>query len=118
MSTPLAKKAVQGLNPLAILRYSATHKEKVNLMYKLDAVDAYDKKLVKQIEVGSIRTEGMNNQAYIRLVKVNVGKGNPTINLELDILDRGRIKRTVKRNILLNLDSDEYFFLRRINWTC
>jgi len=45
MSTPLAKKAVQSLKPLAMIRYSATHKEKVNLMYKLDAVDAYEKKL-------------------------------------------------------------------------
>jgi type III restriction enzyme len=106
MSTPLAKKAVQGLNPLAILRYSATHKkdEKINMMYKLDAVDAYDKKLVKQIEIGSIQTEGMNNQAYIRLVKVNLGKGNPTVNLELDILDRGKIKRVVKKNIRQNQD--------------
>jgi len=109
MSTPLAKKAVQGLNPLAILRYSATHKkdEKINMMYKLDAVDAYDKKLVKQIEIGSIQTEGMNNQAYIRLVKVNVGKGNPTVNLELDILDKGKIKRVVKRNIRQNQDLEE-----------
>ena len=53
MSTELRKKAVKNLNPLAIIRYSATHREKVNLMYKLDAVDAYEQKLVKQIEVGS-----------------------------------------------------------------
>ena len=36
------------------------------MMYKLDAVDAYEKKLVKQIEVGSVQTEGINNNAYIR----------------------------------------------------
>lgn len=109
MSTPLAKKAVKGLNPLAILRYSATHKkdEKINMMYKLDAVDAYEKKLVKQIEIGSIQTEDMNNQAYIRLVKVNVGKGNPTVNLELDILERGKIKRVIKKNIRQNQDLEE-----------
>lgn len=109
MSTPLAKKAVKGLNPLAILRYSATHKkdEKINMMYKLDAVDAYEKKLVKQIEIGSIQTEGMNNQAYIRFVKVNVGKGSPTVNLELDILDKGKIKRVVKKNIRQNQDLEE-----------
>lgn len=109
MSTPLAKKAVKGLNPLAILRYSATHKkdEKINMMYKLDAVDAYEKKLVKQIEIGSIQTEGMNNQAYIKLMKVNVGKGSPTVNLELDILDKGKIKRVVKKNIRQNQDLEE-----------
>ena len=52
MSTELRKKAVKNLNPLTIIRYSATHREKVNLMYKLDAVEAYEQKLVKQIEVG------------------------------------------------------------------
>jgi type III restriction enzyme len=85
MSTPLRKKAVQSLTPLSIVRYSATHKEKINLMYKLDAVDAYEKKLVKQIEVGSVQTSGSNNQAYIRLVDIKVSKGYPVAKVELDI---------------------------------
>lgn len=106
MSTPLAKKAVQGLNPLAILRYSATHKEKVNLMYKLDAVDAYDKKLVKQIEVGSIQTEGMNNQAYIGLLDVRSRGGNIDARVEVDALVRGKIKR-VKKWVKQNQDLEE-----------
>jgi len=109
MSTPLAKKAVQNLNPLAIIRYSATHKkgEKINMMYKLDAVDAYDKKLVKQIEVGSVQTEGVNNQAYIRFLKVNIGKGNPTVKLELDVFERGKIKRKAINNIKSNTDLEQ-----------
>jgi type III restriction enzyme len=103
MSTPLRKKAVQSLNPLAIFRYSATHKkdEKINMMYKLDAVDAYEKKLVKQIEVGSVQTEGVNNKAYIRLVEIKVSKGFPVAKLELDIFSKGSISRkivTVKQN--------------------
>lgn len=106
MSTPLAKKAVQGLNPLAILRYSATHKEKVNLMYKLDAVDAYDKKLVKQIEVGSIQTEGMNNQAYIHLMDVRSRGGNIEARIEVDALQRGKIKR-IKKWVKQNQDLEE-----------
>jgi len=108
MSTPLAKKAVQGLNPLAILRYSATHKkdEKVNMMYKLDAVDAYDKKLVKQIEVGSIQTEGMNNQAYISLLDVRSKGGNIDAHVEVDALQNGKIKR-VKKWINQNQDLEE-----------
>jgi type III restriction enzyme len=77
MSTPLAKKSVQGLNPLCILRFSATHKEKINLMYKLDAVDAYEQKLVKQIEVGSVQAEGAHNEAYIKLESIQIGKGFP-----------------------------------------
>ena len=106
MSTPLAKKAVQGLNPLAILRYSATNKEKVNLMYKLDAVDAYDKKLVKQIEVGSIQTEGMNNQAYIGLLDVRSRGGNIDARVEVDALVKGKIKR-VKKWVKQNQDLEE-----------
>ena len=103
MSTPLRKKAVQSLNPLATFRYSATHKkdEKINMMYKLDAVDAYEKKLVKQIEVGSVQTEGVSNQAYIRLVEIKVSKGFPVAKLELDIFNKGSISRkivTVKQN--------------------
>lgn len=103
MSTPLRKKAVQSLNPLAIFRYSATHKkdEKINMMYKLDAVDAYEKKLVKQIEVGSVQTEGVNNQAYIRLVEVKVSRGFPVAKVELDVFSKGSISRktiTVNKN--------------------
>lgn len=101
ISTQARKKAVHGLNPLAIVRYSATHKEKINLMYKLDAVDAYEKKLVKQIEVGSLKTQGVHNQAYIRLNKVILGKGNPKAQLELDVFQKGSIRRkkvTVKQN--------------------
>lgn len=101
MSTPLAKKAVQNLNPLAIVRYSATHREMVNLMYKLDARDAYEKKLVKQIEVGALKTEGINNQAYICLMDVKLSKGQPQAKVEVDILKSGKISRktiTVKKN--------------------
>lgn len=113
MSTALRKKAVQNLSPLAIVRYSATHKEKVNLMYKLDAVDAYQKKLVKQIEVGSVQTEGANSQAYIRLLEIKLSKGFPTAKLELDIFKQGSVSRKavwVKQNEDLQelTDRDEY----------
>lgn len=101
ISTPLRKKAVKSLNPLAIVRYSATHNEKVNLMYRLNAVDAYEKKLVKQIEVGAIQTEGISNQAYIRLIDIKVSKGFPIAKVELDIMKNGSITRKmvqVKQN--------------------
>jgi len=101
MSTELRKKAVKNLNPLAIIRYSATHREKVNLMYKLDAVDAYEQKLVKQIEVGSVQTEGANNQAYIKLIDVKLSKGLPVAKIEVDAFVRGSIKKkqlTVRQN--------------------
>jgi type III restriction enzyme len=113
MSTSLRKKAVQSLTPMSIVRYSATHKEKINLMYKLDAVDAYEKKLVKQIEVGSVQTSGSNNQAYIRLVDIKVSKGYPVAKVELDIFKGGSISRktiSVKQNDDLEqlTNRDEY----------
>lgn len=101
ISTALRKKAVKSLNPIAMVRYSATHSEKVNLMYRLNAVDAYEKKLVKQIEVGAIQTEGVSNQAYIRLIDIKVSKGFPVAKVELDIMKNGSITRKmiqVKQN--------------------
>jgi len=102
MSTALQKKSVRNLNPLAVLRYSATHKEKINLMYKLDAVDAYNRQLVKEIEVGSVKTENQaTDGAYIKLVSVSNKKGI-TAKLELDVRKRGgKVERTnkdVKKN--------------------
>ena len=113
MSTELRKTAVKNLNPLAIIRYSATHREKVNLMYKLDAIDAYEQKLVKQIQVSSIQTEGANNQAYIKLVSIKLSKGMPIAKVEVDALVNGYIKRkqlTVRQNDDLELltNSVEY----------
>lgn len=93
LSTDLAKKSVRNLNPLALFRYSATHKEKVNLMYKLDAVDAYNQQLVKQIEVASVKVDGAAiDGAYLKLESV---KNNPNIRakVELDIMSGGERKR-------------------------
>ncbi len=106
MNTPLAIKAVKGLNPMAVIRYSATHKELVNLVYKLNAVDAYEQKLVKQIEIGSVTAQGVNNQAYIKLGKVTVKKGLPEAQLELAVFDKGEVKRT-KKTVKQNTDLEE-----------
>ena len=51
------KKALDEMNPLCTLRYSATHVDKHHMVYRLDAVDAYEQKLVKQIEVASATVE-------------------------------------------------------------
>jgi len=106
MSTDLAKKSVDGLNPMALIRYSATHKEKINLMYKLDAIDAYEKKLVKQIEVASLEAEGASDQAYLRLLKVRNKKGTFEAEVEFDAYRNGKIKRT-KKWLKQNTDLEE-----------
>lgn len=96
LSTELAKKSVRNLNPLVMLRYSATHKEKVNLMYKLDAVDAYSRQLVKQIEVASVKVDGAAiDGAYMKLVSVK-NKPNIRAKVDLDVLEKGERKRKPK----------------------
>ena len=66
-NTDKAKRAIKTLNPLFCLRYSATHVNPYNLLYRLDPIKAYDLHLVKQIEVSSIRAEDNFNEAYIRI---------------------------------------------------
>ncbi len=97
----MQKKAVKSLNPLCLLRYSATHREKVNLMYKLDAIDAYERKLVKQIEVASVTSEDDCNTPYIKLLSVDNKKSPITAKVEIDAMENGKLKRksiTVRQN--------------------
>lgn len=70
-----SKKAIASLNPLCALRYSATHKELYNLMYRLTPVDAYQKNLVKHIEVASITSNEASTKPYVRLVSVSEKNG-------------------------------------------
>lgn len=95
-NTPKSKEAIASLNPLAILRYSATHKEKLNLVYKLDSVDAYEKELVKQIEVISVMPKDSNNNPYIKLVSASSTKSGISAKVDIDVLDKGKIKRVTK----------------------
>ena len=97
MSTQLAKRSVENLKPLTLLRYSATHKEKINLMYKLDAVDAYNQQLVKEIEVASLKVDDApGSGAYIKLISVS-NKNGISAKLELDIkTPDGSSKRAIK----------------------
>jgi type III restriction enzyme len=74
-NTPKAKEAIASLNPLCVFRYSATHREKINLLYRLTPVDAYQMGLVKQICVSSNQIENDFNRPYIRLVSVSHENG-------------------------------------------
>lgn len=88
-----SKKAMASLNALCTLRYSATHVEKHNLVYKLDAVDAFDLGLVKQIEVASFESLNYHNKAYMKLLSVDNKKSPITAKIELDCEVKGTIKR-------------------------
>lgn len=99
LNTPLGKKSVNNLKPLAIVRYSATHKEKVNLLYKLDAVDAYNKQLVKQIEVASIEIEGAASAgAFLKLISVS-NKSGFKAKMEIDIRGRNGIVKRERKDL-------------------
>ena len=78
------KKAMERMNPLCNLRYSATPKEAHHMVFKLDAVDAYERKLVKQIEVAAASVEGGHNKPFVRLLSVSNRRGVITATVELD----------------------------------
>ncbi len=78
------KEALDAMNPLCTLRYSATHVDKHHMVYRLDAVDAYERKLVKQIEVASATVEDAHNKPFVRLVKVENKRGRISAKVELD----------------------------------
>ncbi|MEX5924560.1 type III restriction-modification system endonuclease [Providencia hangzhouensis] len=93
-TTDKSKEAIASLNPMCTLRYSATHVEKHHMLYKLDSVDAYEQKLVKQIEVAGIEVKDGHNKAYIKLISVNNKKSPNSAKIEIDArLKNGSIKR-------------------------
>lgn len=109
-NTPKAKEAIDSLHPLCVLRYSATHREKINLLYRLTPVDAYQMGLVKQICVSSNQVTGSFNQPYIRLISVTNENGFKA-KIEMDVQGKnGKVSRktlTVKPNADLYLLSGE-----------
>lgn len=91
------KKALDAMNPLCTLRYSATHVDKHHMVYRLDAVDAYEQRLVKQIEVASATVDGAYNKPYVRFVSPIVrGKNVVGAKVEIDVLENGKTRRRVK----------------------
>jgi type III restriction enzyme len=96
METEIRKKAIQNLNPACTLRYSATHTNVYNLVYKLSPVSAYDLGLVKQIEVDSVISENSFNQPYIRVESINVQKTKLTAKLTIDTVGaKGVLRKSV-----------------------
>jgi type III restriction enzyme len=87
------KQALDEMNPLCTLRYSATHTSKHHMVFRLDAVDAYERKLVKQIEVASMEVEGGHNKAYVRFVSASNGKVPVTARVEIDVQDGQHVRR-------------------------
>jgi type III restriction enzyme len=86
METEIRKRAIQNLNPLCTLRYSATHTNLYNLMYSLNPVNAYDLGLVKQIEVDSVVSENAMNDAFVKVESIqHSGKNKIIAKILLDV---------------------------------
>ncbi len=90
------KEALGMMNPLCTLRYSATHVDKHHMVYRLDAVDAYEQKLVKQIEVASAGVEGGHNKPYVRLISVSNKHSTIEAKVELDIQQGTKVACKIK----------------------
>jgi type III restriction enzyme len=97
-----AYESIKKFNSLFRLRYSATHKkgEEYNKIYRLDAVDAYNQKLVKKIGVKGIETkDDTGTDSYLFLDKINISKNSyPTAKIEIEVKQKNTIKK-VLRNI-------------------
>ena len=90
------REALGAMTPLCTLRYSATHAEKHHMVYRLDAVDAYERRLVKQIEVASATVEDAHNKPYARLVATSNRRGSISARVEVDAEVAGQVRRQVK----------------------
>ncbi len=87
------KEALNAMNPLCTLRYSATHVDKHHMVYRLDAIDAYERKLVKRIEVASATVEDSLNKPRVRLISTSNKRGVVSAKVELDVEFKGQVRR-------------------------
>ena len=88
------REALGRMNPLCTLRYSATHADKYHMVYRLDAVDAYEQKLVKQIEVAAGTIVDDHNRPYVRLLSTRRQRSVISAKVEIDVATpSGRVQR-------------------------
>lgn len=95
------KKNLEEFHPLMTLRYSATHKSDsiYNMVYRLDAMEAYNKKLVKKIAVKGIQESGTTaTDSYVYLEGINLSKADPTATIQFHTKGASGVK-TVSRKV-------------------
>ena len=92
------KERLKDFTPLFTLRYSATHKEKYDMVYRLDAMDAYNQKLVKKIAVKAIEQTGTTGtQGYLYLQEILPQKsGSPKAKIEFEVRNQSGVKRKTR----------------------
>lgn len=91
--------SLKQFNPLMIMRYSATHKTEYNKIYRLDALDAYNQKLVKKIQVRGISLKNLaGTNAYLYLGDIDISSSKPpVVRVELEIKQNSGIKRVLRK---------------------
>lgn len=101
----VTQKAMKRFNPLFSVNYSATHKDKHNMVYVLDALDAYNQKLVKKIEVKGLEMKNLKGiDSYLYCEEIETSPTNPPrVRLEFEVQQSNSIKRV--RKLLGKLDS-------------
>ena len=107
MSGEVTQKALKNFNPLFTLNYSATHKQQHNLVYVLDALDAYNKKLVKKIEVKGFEVKnfrGTDSYLYLEHIVLS-SKKPPMARMEIEISYNKSINRETR---ILSAGDDLY----------
>jgi len=98
-NTPKAKEAIETLNPLCTMRYSATHRNPYNLLYKLDPIKAYDMRLVKRIEVASVLSEEYFNEPFIQFKAVDNQNGiRAKLSIHVDSSSGPKLKNVTVRS--------------------
>nr|WP_325248649.1 DEAD/DEAH box helicase family protein [Amylibacter sp.] len=91
-------KAIPRFNPLFILRYSATHKTVHNKVHRLDAVDAFNQKLVKKISVRGIETKGLSGtNPYLFLHRIDTSSAAPVASVDIEVKTKTGIKRVARK---------------------
>ena len=108
MGGDVTQKALKNFNPLFALNYSATHIQQHNLVYVLDALDAFNKRLVKKIEVKGFEVKNFRGtDSYLFLERIVLSsKKPPMAKIELEI---GYSKSINRETRILGVGDDLYF---------
>lgn len=103
------KEKLKEFHPLMTLRYSATHKDPYNMIYRLDAIEAYNQRLVKKIAVKGISETGTTaTNSFVYLEGVNVSKKKPTATIQFDV----KMKNGTKPKSRIVNEGDNLFLNR------
>lgn len=98
MEGPATQGALPKFNPLFILRYSATHRTVHNKVHRLDAVDAFNQKLVKKIKVHGVETKGLSGtNPYLFLHRVETSTSDPVAFIDVETKTQTGIKRVARK---------------------